>query len=68
MTDGVTVLSLSASLQHNTSTAADCVCQITFNRTLSWKFKKWCKFSSHIKVKLGKKKKNRNKFSLRLYY
>ena len=31
------------------------LCQIALNRKLLHKFKKWCKFSSYIKVKLRKK-------------
>jgi hypothetical protein len=66
MTDGMTVTSLSASLQHKTRVAMDHVCQITLNlkvityhrwqKRLSHKFEKWCKFSSRIKTKLHKKK------------
>jgi hypothetical protein len=32
----------------------DCLCQIVINQKLSHKFKKWCKFSSHVKVKSRK--------------
>jgi hypothetical protein len=35
---------------------AYCPCQIVLNWTLWHKFKKWCKFSSHIKAKSRKKK------------
>jgi hypothetical protein len=70
VTDGVTVTSLSASLQHKTQAAMDHICQIilnkklshycprqiTLNRKLSRKFEKWCKFSSHVKAKSHKKK------------
>jgi len=68
MTDGVTVSSLSASHQHKTSTATNRVCQITFNWTLSQKFKKWCKFSSHIKAKSGKKKLLKERPACTLYF
>jgi hypothetical protein len=68
MTDGVTVSSLSASLQHKTSTAIDRACQIMFNRTLSRKFKKWCKFLSPIKAKLGKKKLHKERPTCILYF
>jgi len=68
MTDDVTVLSLSASLQHKTSTATDRVCQIVFNRTLSQKFKKWCKFLSPIKAKSGKKKLHKERPACTLYF
>jgi len=70
MTDGMTVTSLSASLQHKTRVAMDHVCQITLNlkvityhrwqivlnERLSCKFENWCKFSSRIKTKSHKKK------------
>jgi len=38
MTDGVTVTSLSASLQHKTRAAMDHVCQITLNQKFLCKF------------------------------
>jgi hypothetical protein len=44
-------MSLSASLLQKINTAMDPLFQITWNRILSWKFGKWCKFSSHVKVK-----------------
>ena len=56
LTDGMTVTSLSASLQHKKSAARDHVFHITLNQKLLHKFKKWCKFSSHIWVKLYKTK------------
>jgi len=68
MNDGLTVLSLSASLQQKTSMATDRVCQITFNQTLSRKFKKWCKFSSRIKLKSGKKKLHKERPACTLYF
>ena len=51
VTDAMTVTSLSASLRHKMSAATFHLCQIMLNWTLSHKFKKWCTFSSHIKVK-----------------
>ena len=65
----VTVTSLSASLQNMTYAARDCLYQIALNRKLSHiifaqisenrklsrKFKKWCKFSSGVKAKSRKK-------------
>jgi hypothetical protein len=56
MTDGMTVTSLSASLLSKISAAKDLVCRIVLNGILLCRFKKWCKFSSHIKVKLRKMK------------
>jgi len=67
VTDGMTVTTLSASLQHRTSVVAFCLCQITLkpniimclcqialNQTVSRKFKKLCKMFSRIKAKLCK--------------
>ena len=64
MTDGMTAMSLSASFQHKTCNHGSCMphhiklktvtyrlCQIALNRTLSHKFEKGRKFSSHVKVK-----------------
>ena len=70
MTDGVTVMSLSASLQHNIEVTMDCsmphhiklkiivyrLCQVMLNQTSLHKFEKWCKFSSHLKANFCKKK------------
>jgi hypothetical protein len=55
VTDAMTVTSLSASLGHKISVATFHLCQIMLNWTLSHKFKKWYKLSSHIKVKSCKK-------------
>jgi hypothetical protein len=55
VTDGVTEMPLSVSLQHKTSAATFCPCQITLNWTLLHKFKKRCKFSCLITAKLHKK-------------
>jgi hypothetical protein len=40
MTGGMTVTSFSASLQHKTGAATDCLWQITLNQKLLHKFKK----------------------------
>ena len=42
VTDGVTVTSLSASFQHKTRMAMDCLRQIVLNQKLPCKFTKWC--------------------------
>jgi len=61
MTEGMTVTSLVASLQHKASVATVCpsqivldkkiityrLCQIALNWTLSRKFEEWCKFKLH---------------------
>jgi hypothetical protein len=52
----MTATSLPASLLQKISATMDCLCQIALNWKLSRKFKKWCKFSSHVKVKLRKMK------------
>ena len=70
----MTVTSLSASLQNKTIDLGSCMphcvklkiitycpCQIVFDWTLSHKFKKWCKFSSHIKAKSRKKKSHKKR-------
>ena len=54
VTDGVTVTSLYASLQHKTSAARNRLCQIALNRKLSREFEKWCKFPSRIEAKSRK--------------
>jgi hypothetical protein len=59
VTDGMTVESLPASLQHKARVAMDCGGQIILNRKLSHKFKKWCKFSSQVKMKSRKKQLNK---------
>ena len=56
MTEGMTVSVLFASLQDKTRAAMDCVWQIMLNQKLLHKFEKWCKFSSHVKAKLRKRK------------
>jgi len=57
VTDGMTVTSLHASLQHEASAAMDRLCQTAFNWKISRivyaksrQAEKWCKFSSHIRV------------------
>jgi hypothetical protein len=49
---GVAVISSSASLQNKTKAATDHVYQKALNQNLSRKFKKWCKFSSHVKEEI----------------
>ena len=56
MNDGMTAMSLSASLLQKINMATDSLCQIALNQQLWHKSENWCKFSSHIKVKLHKKK------------
>jgi hypothetical protein len=56
VTVGFTVMSFSASLQHKTSAARDCLWQIFLNRKLSRVFEKLCKFSSRVEAKSRKKK------------
>jgi len=56
MTDGMTVISLSASLRQHISMTKDSLCKITSNQKLSRKLEKWCKFSSHVKAKSLKNK------------
>ena len=65
MIDGMTVTSISASLQHQTSVATLSLYHIVLNQkiiayNLNWttvhKFEKLCKFSSHIKHISRKKK------------
>jgi hypothetical protein len=51
MTNGMRVMSLSGSLQHKTRATMHHVCQIVLNWKFSCIFEKWCKFSSHIKMK-----------------
>jgi hypothetical protein len=55
MSDGVTVTSLFASLQHKASMATDHLSQIMLCQKLSHKFEKWCRFSSYVKAKSHKK-------------
>jgi len=45
MTDGVTVMSLSAILLQEISAATNHLCQIVVNQELLCTFEKWCKFS-----------------------
>jgi hypothetical protein len=54
VTDGMAVMSLSASLIEKISAAADHLWQITLKWKLLYKFEKRCKFLSHIKTKLCK--------------
>lgn len=56
VTDGMTMMSLSASLLHKISMGTEHLCRIALNRKLPHKFREWCKFSSHFKAKLHKKK------------
>jgi len=55
MTDGVTVMSLSAILLQKISAATKRLCQIVVNQELSCTFEKWCKVSSHGKATVHKK-------------
>jgi len=57
VTDGVTVMSLSASLLQKIRVTVDHLCQIMLNQKLSYKFEKLCKFPHRIEVKLHKKNK-----------
>jgi hypothetical protein len=52
VTNGITVISLCASLLQKKRAATDRLCQIALNRILLCKFEKWYKFSCHVKVKL----------------
>ena len=56
VTDGATVVSLTASLLQKISAVNYLLCQITLNLTLVHKFKKCCKYSSYVKAKSRKKK------------
>jgi len=60
MTDGVTVMSLSAILLQEISAATNHPCQIVVNQELLCTFHNWCKFSSHVKAKLHKKESAKN--------
>jgi len=56
VTDGVTVMSLSANLLQKTSAAMDCLHQIAFSqKSIVQIWKKWYKFSSCIKAKITQK-------------
>ena len=61
MSNGVTVMPLTASLLRTISAAKECLCQIMLYRKLSRKFKKWCKVSSRINVKLCEKKSHKTR-------
>jgi len=50
VTDGVTV-SIFAGLQHTKRATTDRVRHIALNQTPILNFKKWCKFSCHIREK-----------------
>jgi hypothetical protein len=50
VTNGMTVTSLSVSLQHKTSATRPCLCQIVLNCKLLHKLQKLCKFSSCVTV------------------
>ena len=54
-TDGVTVTSLSAGLQHKTSAARNLLCHIALNQTLRRKFEKLYNSSSRVKEKWAKR-------------
>jgi len=56
MTDGVTVISLSAIILQEITAAMNHLCQIVVNQELLCAFEKWCKFSSHVKAKSHNKK------------
>jgi hypothetical protein len=55
VTDGVTVTSLSAGLLQKISVVTGYLYQIRLNWKFLHKFRKWCKFSSCVKVKLCNK-------------
>jgi hypothetical protein len=57
VTDGVTVTSLYASLQHKTRSTMDRVCHIALKRKLSGKFEKLRKCSSRVRAKSCKKER-----------
>ena len=59
--DGVSVMSISASFQHAASTATDHLCQIVLSQKLSCKFEKWCRFSSNVKANSLKKKSHKTR-------
>ena len=61
VTDGITVMSLSASLQHKKCAARGLLSQIVLNWKLSYEFKKWCKFSSHVTAKSCNKKSRKKR-------
>ena len=63
VTNCVTVMSLSASLNHKISVAMGHLCQIVLNQKSSHKFKKWHKFSSRVKVKSCKKKSHAMRYA-----
>jgi hypothetical protein len=54
MSNGVTVTSLSASLQQKINAATDHLYQITSNQKLLHKFKKWGEFSSSVEANHAK--------------
>jgi hypothetical protein len=56
MTEGVTVMSLPASLLQKISATMDHLCQIMLNQKLLCKLKKLCNFSSNINMKACKMK------------
>jgi len=53
VTNGMTVMSLSASLLQKIRVTVVCICQIMLNWKLSLQFWKWYKYSSHFKVKFN---------------
>jgi len=55
MTNGVTLMSLPASLLQKISAAMDRLCQITLNWKLPCNFKKWCKFQVVLQQNLTKR-------------
>jgi hypothetical protein len=61
MTDGVTVVSLSASLLQKISAVTYRLRQISIYLNLAHKFEKWCKFSSCVKAKSRKKKSGKTR-------
>ena len=64
----MTVVSLSASLLQKIGTATYHLCQIPLNKKRLHKFKKWCKFSSHIKSKMHKNKSHNIRLARTLFY
>jgi hypothetical protein len=61
MTDGVTVISLSAIILQEITAAMNHLCQTVVNQELLCAFEKWYKFSSHFKAKSHNKKETAKK-------
>ena len=65
VTDGVTMMSLSAGSQYMTSVAMDCIYQITLNWKLLHKLEKWCIF---MFLKQNHARRNHIKWDLPVMY